>query len=162
MELFKEYAFPALLSFFSAFLATKLAFSKYKSEKRWDEKKEKYALVIESVEYVVAFYNSQHLNTTSITKFNNNDEELNSSMRAIQKYAAIGKLYFSKEFAKVLYSFHTELDNKLYNLQERYECANGNKEEEFRIELQYHASVSNHALTTLHKLLKIADKDLIK
>ena len=143
MELFKELIFPALLSFVSALLATRLAFSKYKNEKRWEEKKEKYALAIESVEYVISFYNSQHIDTTSIANFNNDNEQLNDAKRVIQKYANIGKLYFSEEFAKVLYTFNEELEKLESNLKEYYECASGDKKEEFYIDMQYNASISN-------------------
>lgn len=165
MELIKELFLPILLSSLSAFFAARFAFGKYKKEKRWDEKREKYSLVIESVEYVFAWYSFKQHNLghdSILITFDSDTSQLDISMRVIQKYGIIGNLYFSKEFSKVLSDYYSELDTKLYYYHEAMECSNGIPERELQAEKHFYSSINDCSNKILIKLLEIYDSDFAR
>ena len=165
MDYVQELVLSVVLSTISAYGAAKFAFGKYKNEKRWDEKREKYSLVIESVEYIAAWFTSKHgeMGTDQVLiQFGNDTSQLDISERVIQKYATIGNLYFSKDFVVVLSEFSLDLEREAYSRGEDYECVNGDPEQEFWIQNRYYASVSQSSSKALDKLLKLAERDLVK
>ncbi|KHF15899.1 hypothetical protein D5E86_25660 [Vibrio parahaemolyticus] len=165
MELVQDLLLPVVLSTLSAYGAAVFAFRKYKNEKRWDDKREKYFLVIESVEYIAAWYESKRNQMGAeqgLIRFGNDTSQLEVSERVIQKYAAIGNLYFSKDFVSVLSQLYLNLEQKVYSRGEEYECANDDPEREFWIENRYYASVSHTSSEALKKLLKLSERDLVK
>lgn len=165
MEFIKIILLPILLATASAYLAARFAFKKYTNEKRWDEKREKYYLVIESVEYLSAWYRDKHYSMgigSTLSQFNNDNSEFERSARIIQKYAIIGEFYFSQEFSKKLTDLYEHLESLVYKRGEDIESADQNPTEEFSILNTYYSSSEQYSKNSLKKLLEIAAIDLVK
>lgn len=164
MEYINILLLPAVLSAVSAYLTAQVAFRKYKKEKGWDDKREKYSLVIESVEYLASWYASKHCAMgigSTLNNFNESDTELNNSKRIIQKYAKIGEFYFSKKFSNTLTELYEELEKITYQQGENFQTIDDNPQDEFYLLSSYYASIANCTECALTKLLKTLDDDLL-
>ncbi|MDD9197581.1 hypothetical protein PVK62_17320, partial [Aliivibrio sp. S3MY1] len=94
--------------------------------------------------------------------FSNDTSELDRSTRIVQKYATIGKLYFSQEFSKILTVLYKDLERLTNEYGEAVEFADGDRQSEFSAQIEYYSSIEKHSNKALKSMLKIAEIDLIK
>ena len=163
MEILQELVLPFFISVVASCLTALIAFKKYKTEKHWDDKRQKYFLVVEAVEYVAVWYsnNRDSLHGEPIlVRFDDDTKELEHSKRIIQKFSSIGQLYFSKEFSSELTDLYLTMNKILNDTSVESELSDNDLEKEYWIQSRYYLNIYNVAFNSLEKLLKISEKDL--
>ena len=108
---------PITVGFLAAYLGSLLALKKFKKEKLWDERRLIYKEVIEAFEELQAwseYMRASHCCEPTIDVNTNFDE----SLRIISKCSAIGGLFLSIEFQKVLEEANLKLSQTRFQVKE--------------------------------------------
>lgn len=106
-----------LVGFLAAYYGSVLALRKFKQEKTWNERREAYKEVIESLEELIHWseqIRASHCCEPTIGGNANFDDAL----RRISKFSATGSLVFSEEFQTVLEKTNTQISKVRFEVNE--------------------------------------------
>ena len=134
-ELFK-WLTPIVVGFVSAYFASFLALKKSKKEKVWEERREKYKDVIESIEEIIHWaehVRASHCCEPTIGSQSNVDEFI----RKLAKYSTTGSLIFSDEFQSVLKNANLRIHRVMFEIDEdsKPDCGSERGMAEWRLAL---------------------------
>jgi len=159
-EIFK-YLSPITVGFLAAYLGSLLALKKFKKEKLWDERRAIYKEVIEAFEELGSwseYMRASHCCEPTINVDVNFDEPL----RLISKRSAIGGLFLSEEFQKVLEEAHIKLSQIRFQINEESMPDMGSERERaewlFILSKEINEAVNEY----LPKLISIAKNEIPK
>ena len=115
-EIFK-FVSPIFVGFLSAYLGSRLALSKFKKEKLWDERRVIYREVIDAFEELhhwSEYVRANHGGEPTIEQ----ETSFDLSLRQISKYSLSGSLYLSEEFHKKLQVANSQLYSVRFDVNE--------------------------------------------
>jgi len=109
--------FQVLMTFLAAWTGAYFAFSKYRKEQKWNEKRSHYIKVTDALEELL--YWAEKTRAESCFEYSNSIEpKFDNALRVLSKYAEIGDLTFSPKIHKAIQNIKIRISQIQFTIHE--------------------------------------------